>query len=64
MCATCGWLELAAAITANLETRDRAKHTTCILEVARDQIVQREHVSDQMRDAVEGLAEKEGWQAV
>lgn len=61
MCAGCGWLELAAAITENLETRDRSAHLTHVLETAREQILAAEHVTPVLADAVETLAEREGW---
>ena len=61
MCDHCNWLELAAAMTANLDVRDRTWHSTLLLTMARDQIVRDEHVTENMRDAVETMAEKEGW---
>lgn len=61
MCRDCRWLELTAAIMANVETRDRRSHTTHLLHQAAAMILVAEHVTDEQRDAIETIAEKEGW---
>ena len=63
MCATCGWLDVAAAITANLETRDRAQHTTHILASAVAIILASQHVTPEQADAIAAIGEREGWAA-
>lgn len=63
MCAQCGWLDVAGSIMANLETRDRAQHTTHILAVVVEIILSNQHVTPDQADAIEAIGEREGWAA-
>lgn len=63
MCATCGWLEIAAAVESHLATRDMRKQTEHILAKASAIIQANEHVTTEQADAIQAIREREGWAA-